>query len=209
MRRFLTVAGTVLLAVSLLLGGTPAQAASLSWDDPAGDATPEGAPIPVSEPGFDVTTVTMSSDGANLIWEASVPGITAEPPLHGTGMHFTFAFDLGENTYSFRISEDRIAGPAQAFYYHGELLEPQVCDKCRLKIDREAKKVTVNAPLASLGRGVRSAGVGDKFDVGTKMENVRVEAGPVYFIGAPGVVSLTSFGVYETAAALPPGTFTA
>ena len=209
MRKFAAMTGALLLSTTILLAGTPARAGSLSWEDAAGDATPEGLPVePLSEPGYDVTTVTMSSDATHLRWEASVPGLAAEPPLHGTGMHFTFGFSLGENSYSFRISEDRIAGNAQAFYYHSDLLEPQTCDKCLLKIDRGDKKVTLNAPIASIGRGVRSAGVGDKFDAGTKMESVGVVAGPVYFIGAPGVASLTSFGVYEVADAPDPGTFT-
>lgn len=208
MRKFLTIGGVALIATALLLNGVPASATDLKWEDAVGDATPDGeGAVPVSEPGFDVTTVQMSSTATTLQWEASVPGLTAEPPLHGTGMQFTFAFELGENSYSFKISEDRIAGAAQAFYYHSDLLEPQVCDKCRLKIDREAKKVTVDAPIPSIGRAVRSAGVGNKYDVGTKMENVRVEAGPVYFIGAPGVVSLTSFSTYDVAAAAAPGAF--
>ena len=42
MRRFLTIAGTTLLATALLMGGTPAKAASLSWTDPAGDPTTAG-----------------------------------------------------------------------------------------------------------------------------------------------------------------------
>lgn len=193
----------------LLLGAAPAQATTLSWEDPAGDATPGGLPVPpLSEPSFDVTKVTVSSDGTNLNWEAAVPGIAAEPPPKGTGMHFGFIFQLGEHEYSFRISEDRIAGSAQAFYWQSDLLEPQDCGKCLLKIDREAKKITLKAPIASITRGVKTSGTGATFGAGTKMEALSVDAGPIYFIGAPGVASLTSFQVHETAAAPDPATFT-
>src|SRR5688572_12522856 len=116
MRKFLTLAVSGLAVLALALNGAPASAGEAKWEDPAGDATPEGLPIPVSEPGFDITTVSMSSTATDLKWEATVPGLPTEPPLHGTGMHFTFAFELGENTYSFRISEDRIGGPGQDFY---------------------------------------------------------------------------------------------
>ncbi len=200
MRRFLLATGTALLAVSLLMTGTPAKAGELSWTDPAGDATPAGVPAPpLSEPSYDVVKSTISSDGTTLVWVAQVPGLTAEPPPRAPGMHFTFSFRFGDKGYRWVVAKDRLGGGGTKFLVSGTGASSQVdCGKCIGKMDVGAKRVTITAPIASMDRGIEG-----KFGPGSVLEAVSVGAGRYYEV--PGVVSY--FPVDETAPAPAPGTF--
>ena len=201
MRRTLTITGTIALALAVFLGGSPARAGSLTWTDPTGDAAPEGVPVPpLSEPGFDITRSTISSDGTTLVWKAEVPGLKAEAPPQGTGMHFTFSFEFGENSYRWVIASDRLGGGGTTFYKAGTAgSDPAGCDKCIGKIDFEGKAVTITAPIASMDRGIDG-----KFVPGSKMLTVAAEAGRYYDV--PGVVSY--FPTDESAPAPGDGSFT-
>lgn len=206
MRRFLVATGTALLAAALLMSGTPAQAGTLTWTDPAGDAAPEnlapeggGVPAPVSEPAFDIVKSTISTNGGTLIWTAEVPGITADPPPKATGMHFTFEFTFGESNYRWVVAKDRLAAGGTTFYKEGTTgSDPADCGKCVGKIDVEAKTVTITAPIASMDRGVDG-----KFGPGSTLEAVSVGAGRYYDTPA-----VKYFPTDEIAAAPAPGTFT-
>ena len=197
MRRFLP-ASVMLLAVTLLLTGTPAQAGSLSWDDPAGDAAPEGLPVPpLSEPAFDITRSTIASDGKTLTWKAEIPGLTADPPPKATGMHFTFSFGFEGNSYRWVVAKDRLGAGGTTFYIAGDAGSNAVdCGKCVGKIDVEGKAVTITAPIASMDRGIEG-----KFGPGSVMEAIAAEAGRYYDAG------VRYFPTDESAPAPEPGTF--
>lgn len=188
------------LALALVLGATPARSAStLTWEDPEGDAAPGGLPVPpLSEPSYDITTVTMASDGTTLTWTAAVPGLAAEPPPKATGMHFTFSFSYEGISYRWVVKEDRLAGPGTTFYKAGDAGSTAAdCGKCIGKVDREAKTVTVTAPIAAMDRGVDG-----KFGPGSVMEVVTAASGRYYDAG------VRYFPTDETAPAPDPGTFT-
>ena len=180
MRRFLAGLGVALVATSMVLGGTPARAGTLTWTDPTGDAAPEGLPVPpLSEPAFDIVRSTISSDGKTLLWKAEVPGLTADPPPKATGMHFTFSFDFEGNSYRWVIAKDRVGGGGTTFYIAGDAGSNQAdCGKCIGKIDVEGKAVTITAPIASMDRGIEG-----KFGPGSVMETVAAEAGRYYDAG--------------------------
>lgn len=199
MRRTLTTAGMILLTLALLLGGSPARAGSLTWEDPAGDAAPEGLPVPpLSEPAFDIVRSTISSDGTTLVWKAEVPGLTAEPPPKATGMHFTFSFGFDGKSYRWVIAKDRLGAGGTTFYVAGDAGSDAVdCGKCVGKIDVEGKAVTITAPIASMDRGIEG-----KFGPGSQMETIAAEAGRYYDAG------VRYFPTDESAPAPAEGSFT-
>ena len=180
MRKFLISTATALLAVALLMSGTPAQAGTLTWTDPTGDAAPEGLPIPpLSEPGYDITRSTLASDGTTLTWTAEVPGLTADPPPKATGMHFTFSFTFGENSYRWVVAKDRLGAGGTTFYIAGDAgSDAADCPKCLGKIDVEGKVVSITAPIASMDRGIEG-----KFGPGSMLEAIAAEAGRYYDAG--------------------------
>ena len=146
-----------LAAAGLLLGAFPAQAASISWADPKGDATQvsaaDGAP---NDPAFDITKVSMSNDGGTLKWSADMPGITAGRPTLSTGYYMRFYFTHGGTTYSFRAGEE-ITGATSLLLSAtatGSALLP--CDKCLVKFNREAKNVALTVPVASLTKALKA-----------------------------------------------------
>ena len=141
----------------LVLGATPAQAASVSWEDPKDDAVGPGLP---NEPAYDITTVKMSNDGGNFTWELAVPGLADGTPTLSTGYNFRLTFIHGDTSYRFSISENILG--EQSFSLSpttGPTPLPAAaleCEKCEGKIDRESKKVVVTAPLASLDKAFAS-----------------------------------------------------
>lgn len=152
----------VLLGVALgglIVGAAPAQAASVSWEDPKDDAVGPGLP---NEPAYDITTVKLSNDGGNFKWELAVPGLADGPPIPSTGYNFRMTFTHGDAAYRFSISENilgeqtfSLSPVASATPLPAAALE---CEKCEGKIDRETKKVVFTAPLASLDKAFKSAG---------------------------------------------------
>lgn len=198
MRKFVTTAGCLLVAVALLMTGAPAQAGTLTWTDPTGDAAPEGLPVPpLSEPAYDITRSTLSSDGTTLTWKAEVPGLTADPPPKATGMHFTFSFTFGDNSYRWVVAKDRVGSGGTTFYIAGDAgSDAADCPKCVGKIDVEGKSVTITAPIASMDRGIEG-----KFGPGSVLETIAAEAGRYYDAG------VRYFPTDESAPAPDPATF--
>lgn len=156
------------LAIGLALGGfvlssaMPANAGSLTWKDPAGDATDAGAGAAVlpNDPAFDVTASTVSTDGGNLEWSIDIPGMPAGRPTLSTGYNIRFAFTHDGVTYWFKAAEDlsgatTIALSATAT---GSANLAACTAKCKLKFNREAKKVVVTMPLDALDAALKEAG---------------------------------------------------
>lgn len=135
-------------AIGLLLGSSPANAASATWEDEAGDATwlhaVDGGP---NEAAFDITTVTLGSDGTNFTYEALVPEMTEGNPSPAYGYIFRMYFTVEGSEFYFRVGEG-LAGE------HFELRDPAdapvECKGCTGEIDREGKRALVTAPLSSL-----------------------------------------------------------
>lgn len=139
----------------LLIGATPAQAATVQWDDDAGDAA--HAVLPAE--AFDITTVKISNDGGNLTWDVSVPEMADGTPSFSTGYTFRKLFTHGDVAFKFQVRED-LSGTQdfQVALAAGTLPPPALeCEGCEGAIDREAKKVTVKAPIASLDKALQSA----------------------------------------------------
>ena len=144
-------------AAGLLLGAFPAQAASISWADPKGDATQlglaDGGP---NDPAFDITKVSMSNDGGTLKWSADIPGIAAGRPSLSTGYFFRFNFKHGESTYSFRVGEDLLGATSLGLAATTLGSAPLPCDKCVVKFNREAKNVALTVPIESLTKALKA-----------------------------------------------------
>ena len=149
----------------LMLGSLPAQAASASWEDPAGDAKqsgaePLGAPeVLSSNPVMDITKVTISSDGAALGYEVAVPEM-AEGNPHATYTYlFRLYFTVGESEFHFRVGESPLGEPVFTFRDPDGAVTD--CKDCTGTIDREAKRVVVKAPLAAISAAFKAAEVAD------------------------------------------------
>ena len=196
----------VLLGASiggLVVATTPAQAATVTWDDPAGDAVT--TPLP-NEPAYDITTVKISNDGGNLTWENAVPGLIEGAPFPSTGYTFRMLFTHGDVTFRFQVTEDILGQQKANVAVSGGTVPagPLECEKCEGKIDRESKKVVFTAPLASLDKALQSAEAPPL--AGQEWTALSVTAGRP--ISAPNPANLPVSGVQlttETAAA-PEGT---
>lgn len=153
----------------LVFGASPARAANLSWEDPAGDANLLpllGVPPPVggvpSEPAYDITAVRVSNDGGNLVWELAVPGLVEGHPSPSTGYFFRMFFDYEGDRFVIGVSEDsegqQQSRLALSTTNYGQLPPPALdCQGCEGRIDRVAKKVVYTAPLMSLDQALQSA----------------------------------------------------
>lgn len=156
------------LAIGLALGGfvlssaMPANAASLTWKDPAGDATDAGvgAAVLPNDPAFDVTASTITNDGGNLEWSIDIPGMPAGRPTLSTGYNIRFAFTHDGVTYWFKAAEDAAGATTIALSATatGSANSPACTAKCKLKFNREAKKVVVTIPLDALNEAIKQAG---------------------------------------------------
>lgn len=139
----------------LLIGATPAQAATVQWDDDAGDAA--HAVLPAE--AYDITTVKISNDGGNLTWDVSLPEMADGTPSFSTGYTFRLLFTHGDVPFRFQVAENLLGEQSFAVSLASGTLPPPAldCEGCEGAIDREAKKVTVKAPLASLDKALQSA----------------------------------------------------
>lgn len=155
-------AGTLLAtftALALLLGSSPASAGSVSWEDKAGDATyfyvASGTP---NEKAFDITKVTVGSDGANFTYKLLVPEMTAGNPSPAYGYIFRMYFTVEGKEFYFRVGE-------AATGKHFELRSPAdtavECKGCTGVIDRKDKHALVTAPLASLINALKAGGLAE------------------------------------------------
>jgi len=152
-----TLAGVIAVA-ALVAGAIPAQAGSLSWADPKGDAVGLGvADGPQHDPNFDITAVSLESVGGKFTWTVKIPELAAGRPTLSTGYGFRFYFSHAAAPYYFQVGED--ATGAQTFVLSTATTPAVslVCKDCKGKIDRKDKTVVVEAPLASLDKAFTDA----------------------------------------------------
>ena len=139
----------------LVLGAMPAQAASLSWDDPKDDATDHGN---LQNSAFDITSVKLSNDGGVVKLEIAVPGMVAGRPTAATGYTFRLKFKYADSDFRLQVNENLQGATSVNLGLVGTTTTVYTCDKCVGKIDREKKTVFFSAPVASLESGFKSAG---------------------------------------------------
>jgi hypothetical protein len=136
----------------LVLGAMPAQAASLSWDDPKGDATDHAN---LQNSAFDITSVKLSNDGGAVKF---VPGMVAGRPTAATGYTFRLKFKYAESEFRLQVNENLQGATSVNLGLVGTTTTVYPCEKCEGKIDREKKTAFFSAPVASLESGFKSAG---------------------------------------------------
>jgi len=142
----------------LVLGATPAKAASLAWEDPKDDGVDN-----FQQPdAFEITGVKVSNDGGTVKVEIDVPGLVAGAPTASTGYTFRFEFFHAEREFRLQINEHVLAAPKANFgMYNASPIPTTIlpCEKCEGKIDRAAKKVFLSAPVADLDKAFQSVGL--------------------------------------------------
>lgn len=146
-------------AIGLFLASSPANAGSVSWEDEAGDATQffvaSGTP---NEKAFDITTVTLASDGTNFTYEAVVPEMTEGNPSPAYGYFFRFYFTVADAEFYFRVGQ----GPTGEHFELRNSDDAAVeCKDCTGVIDREGKRAVATAPLSSLSEVLKAAELAD------------------------------------------------
>lgn len=143
----------------LVLGAMPAQAASVSWEDPKGDAKDHAN---LHNDAFDITTVKLSNDGGAVKFEITVPGLVAGRPTAATGYTFRLKFFYEETEFRLQVNED-LQGKTTANLGMIVTTLPVAtttilpCAKCEGKLDREKKTVFFSAPIADLDKAFQSA----------------------------------------------------
>jgi len=133
----------------------PAQAASLSWDDPKDDATDHGN---LQNSAFDITSVKLSNDGGVVKFEIAVPGMVAGRPTAATGYTFRLKFKYAESEFRLQVNENLQGATSVNLGLVETTTTVYPCEKCEGKIDREKKTAFFSAPVASLESGFKSAG---------------------------------------------------
>lgn len=145
-----------LTAVGLLLAANPANAGSLSWKDDAGDAVGLG-PVngPIHDPAFDITDVTLATEGGKLIWTAKVPELAEGAPDLSSGYYFRFYFTHDGKTYWFITGNDLTGATNFSLAPTATGSTAVTCKDCKGTIDAKEKAVVIEAPLASLDAGFK------------------------------------------------------
>lgn len=169
MRKFLVSVGSALLAAALLMTGTPAQAASMSWDDALDD------PTTAAQGTWDIKKVTLEFDGATFFMHIDLKQL-GDPAPFGTGQFFAVRFTFGEGEYTFRLTQDRLNG--ETFTFQERAGQSQVatiaCRTCKYKMDREASRLTMQVGFDSLKSTLRKLGPGGQ------IETLRAFTGTAY-----------------------------
>ena len=164
MRRFLTVTGTALLAVALLMGGTPAQAGELSWADEVDE------PGTAAQATLDIAKVTLSFDGTTFKTVLDIKGL-GDPAPFGTGQFFALDFSFGEADYTLRVTQDRVVG--DKFQFQSSELAPGgnsrtvttiPCRTCKFELDRAGSKVLMQIGWESLTSAARKLAPGKSIE---------------------------------------------
>lgn len=168
---------SVLLATAIgavALGGVPAQAAALSWSDPAGDATGldiygVGTSMP-SNDALDIVSSTLSSDGSTLSWAVKLRDLPDRGyPDEVSGFVFRLGFTWENRHYEFRVSESgspwSLPGAnGFGFWYSTDSSATRkvlfgqsyvICQGCTGVIDRDTDSVIVSAPVTGMAEGLR------------------------------------------------------
>ena len=135
----------------LAIGAMPAQAASLSWVDPADDAVGLGlADGPSNDPNFDIVKVSIASEGGKLTWSADIPQMAAGRPTLSTGYNFRFGFTHEGADYWFQVGENALGEQTLSLAPTATGSAAMECKDCKATVNRESKSVALEAPLASL-----------------------------------------------------------
>lgn len=202
MRRTLTTAGAIALAVAVLVGGSPARAGELSVDDPAGDATgvdllgtPEAQSTPrPSDAELDILNMAWRSDAKDLKIDLKLAEIGH--PIGSVGYSYRLNFTHAEIDYHFLY---QVLGPPDAqsvsFVFRdadGNVIE---C-RCSGKVDGKTATLQVTAEIASLGRALKTNS-GTALGPGTKLTNITGTTDRIL-----------GFLVAVDTASAPPATFT-
>ncbi len=146
-------------AIGLLLAASPANAASLSWQDPEGDAKGLGlADGPADDPAFDIKKVTIETVGDKLVWLAEVPKMPAGRPTLSTGYNFRFGFTHSAANYWFQVGENALGEVTFSLAPTAVGAAAMECKDCKAKMNRERKAVAIEAPMASLDAAFKKAG---------------------------------------------------
>lgn len=165
----------ILVALGLFAGAMPAQAATLSWVDPAGDATKPGLP---NDDALDVLKTTISSDGKVLKWSATLKKAVEGNPSYSLGYFFVFEFVHSDSVFDLRVAENA-KDKAVTFRKVGTGEAPldRACKDCKYKFDRKAGVVSVEAPIASLAEGIKAADAkAAPFKAGTTISKLLVNS---------------------------------
>ena len=155
--RLMTVAA-LLLAVAVLLVGSPARAGELNQPDPAGDATAvgdvESTPRP-SDPELDILGVKYSSDGKELRIDMKMAKIGQ--PIGGIGYTYRVNFTHGETQYQFLYQVLAVPGVDQpSFILRSGATGDEVSCKCSGKVNGKTATLEIRADIASLARGMKA-----------------------------------------------------
>lgn len=144
----------VVISTASLIGPSAHAGPALTFTDPEGDAngvlvTGHGLPLP-SEPSLDILTVSLSSDGTALKYQATFKSLAAPPDL-STGTYYRFGFMYQDDIWRFEVSSDGVFD----FNNAGDATNGVPCAGCTGKIDAKAGTVTVVAPIKAINAGLK------------------------------------------------------
>lgn len=174
MRRTLTTAGAVALALALVLGASPARAGELRWVDDEGDATGigvdevGGTPRP-SDPQLDILETTWSSDGKYLTLTMRLASVTGEP-TGSTGRDYRFYFTHKETRWA--VGAQLPSAPMDSAFIQGPIMyndtdgEYGDCGGCKITFDDKKKTFSLRVAYDTFDRafpGSEKVGPGTKF----------------------------------------------
>ncbi|HUR48074.1 MAG TPA: hypothetical protein VMY88_00895 [Acidimicrobiales bacterium] len=178
MRRTLTTVVSLLAALGLLIGASPARAGEFAWTDPEGDATGLGAestPRP-PDPELDISKVTYVADGKalNVTWNLTK---AAGDPVGSLGRDFDFYFTHDDHKYAVGAQLPAFPLDGSATGGNGLVSGPlmtnndgaqavQIPCGCKLRIDDKRNTITFTIGYADLDRafpGTGKVGPGTKF----------------------------------------------
>ena len=174
MRKFLISSGTVLLAVALLLAGSPANAGSKSWEDDVDE--PETA----AQATLDITKVTLDFDGKTFTSTIDIKQL-GDPAPAGSGQFFGLDFVFGGKDYILTVNQDRLVG--DYFVFQSAETSPDgntrtvttiPCKTCKFELDFEGSKVRMQIGWESLTSAAR------KLAPGGKITDLEASSGPTY-----------------------------
>ncbi|HUR48075.1 MAG TPA: hypothetical protein VMY88_00900 [Acidimicrobiales bacterium] len=173
MRRALTTAVAISLALALLVAGSPARAAEVSWADDPGDATQIGVdevgstPRP-SDSQLDILKTSWSADGKYLNLAMYLDSVEGDPTASfGRDYRFYFTHEgtrwaVGAQLPSAPLDAAFIQGPIMYNDDTGEYLD---CG-CKAGFDAKTKAFTLKVSYDTFDRafpGSAKVGPGTKF----------------------------------------------
>lgn len=157
MRKFLVSTGTVLLAVALLMAGSPAQAGEFNLPDPAGDATGvfvvESTPRP-SEEEVDILGVKYTTTANELQIDVKMAKVGV--PVGSIGFAQRVGFTHSGVRYHFLHQVTDAAGALTGNFFALRQGSTEIPCKCSGKINGKTATLEIRADIASLSRALKS-----------------------------------------------------